>query len=360
MLFKQCFSLLLSISMLLTTAAPALASSELSPPGIERHYQLITPIIFAWKNSAGIWQNSIEPGKPFSAAAGSGVELVGDFDKKNVRNVCFYNGMPFDTQFDFNTPNFFWYSNAQYAFDKTSYLNNYYDYRTQGYTASSPVYDPATGKVSFSYSTGSLESPYGRSMRFDVKELLAVDLEAGADQVYARMGYTRETAPASIKKSMEELYPTSGQSSNVEGYLFFAPFIIQYDVVTGRPLLPPDALLDCGDSEVTAGDTVTLSGVVKHKNDFTVGVTYVLSVNGKTIKTGTSTIAAQKGIGVSSPYKIPSSAKPGSKVTVKLTGTIWDPENPDVKLSDFDTCIRYVVLSDSNFDGGLQPSEIVD
>lgn len=294
-----------------------------TPTVKETRYQLVTACISAWKNSAGAWQYGIEPGenKVYNGTI-SGLELTGDFNRSKVSNVRFYNNRTFDPAFDFGTANFAWNSNPWYSPDRGTYIENYYKYSLKGLTASVPMYSAKDGRVSFSYS-GNLETMTGD--RIDLKKRLAVSPTDGANQIAQMMGYSSlAEAPADFQKKLVDLYPTGGQAAKVEGYLFFAPFLIEYDVLADEPILPlmpPKAVLDCKTSTAFIGMGTTVKGTLKNQNPYPVIMKYQLTANGTSFYSGSAIVQANDFITVSKSYTIPNGTKPGAVFVFQLEGS---------------------------------------
>lgn len=282
----------------------------------ETRTQLVTACVFLWKSSAGVWQYGQAPGHPYTWGTGQ-VALTGDFDRSLVQNVRFYNNVAFDKTFDFGTPLFAWNPNPQFALDKDAYLANYYQNSLESLTATPPIYDPKTGTVQFSYlGTPSTDDNY----RINVKRLLGMDYDAGVSEIYARMGVTAEqakTAYPSVVQTLADMYPKEGQASTVEGYLYFAPFLIQYDVVP-EAFLPPKVLIDCKATSMFIGLTTPVRGMVQNRNAVPVITRYRLTVNDTVLKSGTALQEAGKSLTVESTYTIPAATKPGKLFTFKL------------------------------------------
>ena len=339
---------LLSVILALALMASSSVVFAETPTAPVTKTELRTGVVFAWKNSAGLWQKGIQAGGIYNSTAPTTVDLKALYPNCTFRNISIkpYTGESLD--------GVDWYPN-QFANDRDSYTEFYSRNAVSGLSIQNQS-NPATGTMSYTYS-GQLAAQDGGAI--DVKWMLG---QGGIDEIYAMLGYTAATAPAEYKTAMEELYPKGGQSSNVEGYLYFVPILRSYEVVpAARVLLPPDAWIECDVPTPYAGSAMPIESGITNKNDFEVGVTYTLSLNGTTLKTATTTIKAKGTLPVNASYKIPAKTKPGTLLNIKLTATIWDPENPAVKLSDTANCKRSVgIVDDSEPDGRLKPSAIVD
>lgn len=309
--------------------------------------ELRTGVIFAWKNTAGIWQKGIEPEAVYNNAEPTTVDLKQLYPNCTIRAIAVnpYNGESLE-RVD-------WYPN-QIAVDTESYQRFYLRNAVMDLLPHNQS-DEINGVMSYTYS-GTLTAQDGAAV--DVKYYLAQGM---ADEVYSMLGVTRESAPTDIKRAMEELYPVGGQSANVEGYLYFVPILRSYEILPAtRPLRKPMVDVECGDP-AAQGSIAQVGGVIKNTNDYDVGMSYTLTVNGTTMSSNKLTLKAGRAYIAKAPYKVSSNAKPGSKLRVVLTATIWDPLNPTKTENGSDTCDKYIILADDNFDGdGLRPSQIVD
>lgn len=336
--------LICMILMLVLTALSAVGYADVAGP--IKKTELRTGVIFIWKNTAGKWQKGIAPGDIYDKTDPTTVDLKQQYPNCTIRDITV------DPYTDESLEGVDWYPN-QFATDTQSY-QRFYLRKAVSDLSTQNLSDSANGIMSYTYS-GTLTARDNEAI--NVKTMLG---QGATDEVYAMLGVTRDTAPPDIKRAMEDLYPAGGQSANVEGYLYFVPILRSYEIVpAARALKKPLVDVECADPTMP-GTKIQVGGVIKNPNDYDVGMTYTLSVNGVVIKSDTTTLKAGRGYGAFAPYNVSPKAKPGSKLRVVLTATIWDPLNTPQRASASDNCDVYVIAADTEFDGGLQPSEIVD
>ncbi len=291
---------LLTLLCLTASGVPAFGGSA---PGT--YYQLDTGVVFLWQEPNGTWQYGLMPGTDMSS--GFSLNIAGSNDPATIKNATV---TPYRNDFSFaENRNFSWNPN-QYAVDQDSYNIEYYDKSIQ-ITGVSPFYDSQTGMLTVTWN-GTI--PSDTSLTFDVKNLLDQGL---ASEVYARMGVTRETANADIRQRIDEYDPVAGASSAVRSYMFFAPTIIQYDVVPAG-LLPPKVLIDCKATSMFIGLTTPVKGAVQNRNTVPVITRYRLTANDALLKSGTALQEAGKSLKVEGTYTIPAATKPGKLFTFRL------------------------------------------
>ncbi len=301
--------------ILLISSMPVFAAD-----GPVTHCELRTGVVFAWRNSFGVWQKGIEAGKVYNKPSTTVYDIGFLYPKDTVENVKVY---PYTLDFDFAKLGDNW-NKTQFANDKITYNENYYGQAASGIKISDS-WNAKTGKLEYTYS-GTLSAINGKPI--DVKRYLANGL---INDIYAMMGYTDENAPADIKEAMEELYPKTGQSEKVQGYLYFVPIVIQYDVVPEPvvALLPPKARIDCAGSSAFIGRDTRVKGSVANQNPFPVIMHYDLTVNGASLSPGHKVVPARGSVPISYDYPIPSTAKPGTIYTFQITArNILKAENP--------------------------------
>jgi len=303
---RKLLSILLAFGLLLPTV-PAFGESTRTT-----HYRLDTGVVFAWANSQGIWQGGKAPGTDCSGS--TTLELTPPGPTETIENVTVkpysLNSFPDDYNFN-NNPVFHWNSTA-YAYDQISYREFYlHNSLLRLQATGNPSFDAKSNKVNFSWK-GTIGSSNPEPI--NVKEFLG---NGQVNDIYAMMGYTPETAPAAIKTAMEELYPSAGQSPNVQGFLYFVPYIIQYDVVPAG-LLPPKVLIDCKATSMFIGLTTPVKGAVQNRNTVPVITRYRLTASDTLLKSGTALQEAGKSLKVESTYTIPAATKPGKLFTFRL------------------------------------------
>lgn len=210
--------LLLIIILLLSSLAPVTASGSES----EIYFILDTGIIFIWKNSGGHWQGGAAPGEIFTSG------YIKELAPKgiNLEEISHVEVYPYHPGIDINAKNFFW-NKTKYSQNQIDYDKNYYKYASTNINFHLvSLGDKNTGKLEVQYTTTLVPV----AEQFNVKEQL--EIPGGEQLIYDLMGLTSETAPKEIKEALEVLRP-SQFSSNVEGYLFFVPTVIEYHVQRG-------------------------------------------------------------------------------------------------------------------------------
>ena len=200
--------------LLILIPSTVLANSA-GPQTYETRYRLDTGVIFVWKNSAGAWQKG-QPGKDFNS--GYTISLANYVLPNDIYDVKVYPYNP--DEFSFNTNDFQWYT--------TVYANNQEQYNTRYYISSSnniknivPYYNNQTGTLQVTYTANLIAV----DKLFDVKETL--NIPGGEQVIYDYMGLTPQTAPPDLKNALGAI---KSFHSNVEGYLYFVPTIIEYKV----------------------------------------------------------------------------------------------------------------------------------
>lgn len=317
---KKIFSWVLLL-ILLVSVMPIFAED-----GPVTHYELRTGVVFAWCNSSGVWQKGIERDQKYNKPTTTIYDIGALYPKYTVENVTTYAYNP--DRFDFSKLGENW-NKTQFASDKTTYDDFYYNCAATGITMSDS-WNAKTGKLEYTYS-GKLTAINGDPI--DVKDYLKMDR---INDIYAMMGYTATTVPADIKAAMDELYPKAGQSEKVQGFLYFIPLIIQYDVVPepAVALLPPKARINCAGSSAFIGRDTRVKGSVTNQNPFPVIMHYDLTVNGASLSPGYKVVPANGSIPISYDYPIPSTAKPGTIYTFQITArNIIKAEDPPAQFS---------------------------
>jgi len=211
--------LILSAIFLCYTRASALVTEQRVT-----HYRLDTGVIFLWKNSAGTWQNGLQPGGSHSFYTQFQVG-------KNMENVKVY---PYLSSASKNQQGYFAFSGDNYHWNKTKTASDKSNY-DQKYYAFSTYPRQVSGAQTYSAVSGNMTVTYQLTFKahdgenYDLKRKLAEPGGKGKQEVLDLLG----TPNQEIVEKMNLLDPASeSYSANVEGYLFFLPIIIQYDEVT--------------------------------------------------------------------------------------------------------------------------------
>ncbi len=185
------------------------------------YHRLDTGVMFLWSNSAGVWQNGLAPGdtaelsRVFSLPA----------QAKNVK-VAAYNPEASEGgsgYFDFRGGKYYAYNVTASSTSGDAYNTNYYAYACNPLRVSgADTYDPNTGNIDVSY-TMTFRAAWGQPYNLKAK------LAAGEKkEIYALLG----NPSADISEKMNLLDPASETyNPEVEGYMFFIPIVLSYDMV---------------------------------------------------------------------------------------------------------------------------------
>lgn len=215
---KKIVSILLITSLFISSFL--MTSFAEAPQQIEKHYKLDTGVIFIWKNSAGKWQKG-KPNEYFSS--GYTLNLP-----RNAENVKVY---PYDPSISFEK-NAIERSITTYGKTQTEYDLNYLRKGSKEIQIKKINYNKDSGLLNVEYSA--LLS--ANKELFDVKNTL--ESPNGEQIIYDYMG----TPTDEIKKALETLKP-SKFSKDVEGYLFFVPTIVEYEIPLKPQILDDVALI---------------------------------------------------------------------------------------------------------------------
>ena len=187
------------------------------------YYRLDTGVIFLWKNSSGIWQYGREPG-------GSDTFSTDITIPKYAENVT---AAAYDQDADYGEDGYFPFKatekidGSSIIWNKTVIAKNKYDY-DDNYNkyATCPLsvnkeYTSTTGDVKIIYDA--TFHAYGGT-DYNVKEKLENGLK---QEIIDLLG----SPSAEITEAMDLMNPESeNYDSDVEGYLYFLPVVIKYDI----------------------------------------------------------------------------------------------------------------------------------
>jgi hypothetical protein len=199
--------------------------------GLMRHvtktyYRLDTGVVFLWKNSAGAWQFGRDPGGADELSTSlkipSGAENVAvtAYDQNaDYEQESFF---PFKADSEIESGCIIWNTTAV-ASNKDDYDTCYNAYSANPLIATSE-YTQTTGNLKITYEA--TFSAFGGD-DYDVKAKLAKGA-SGKQEIMDLLG-----SPSSeIMDAMDLMDPESeNYSPNVEGYLYFLPVVIKYDLV---------------------------------------------------------------------------------------------------------------------------------
>jgi len=187
------------------------------------YYRLDTGVIFLWKNSAGAWQYGREPGgnDHFSSnlilPENAESVTVKAYDSDAVYGE--YGYFPFKATSKINSSCIIW-NTTKVAGNKDDYDTYYNTYAAYPLSASGD-YTSLNGKLEITYNA--TFSAYG-GRDYDVKERLANGLK---QEIIDLLG----SPSPEITEAMDLMNPESeNYNSNVEGYLYFLPVVIKYDI----------------------------------------------------------------------------------------------------------------------------------
>lgn len=179
------------------------------------NYRLDTGVIFLWKSSSGTWQNGWSPG---SSKSWSGSLNIGS-NRKNVK-VYPYT----EDNFRFNQPDQYHWNSNTLTSNKIQYDINYFRF------SAFPL--QVTGANTYHEGSGNLTVTYNATfvprngIPFNVKEELGKSGGVGKQYLIDLL----DNPGQDILDKMNLMDPSNeNYSSNVEGYLYFIPIIIQYD-----------------------------------------------------------------------------------------------------------------------------------
>lgn len=306
---KKLLSAVLTLALLLT-GLPVPAAGASTPV---THYRLDTGVIFIWSNSAGVWQKGRVNGEKTSGVTALTLTAPNPTDTISNVNVVPFTLSSFSDDYNFNNLVFHWNPTA-YANDQTSYRDFYLHNGLTKLAVTGKGFDAKTGKLNISWG-GTLSASNPNPI--NVKDSLRLGM---VDEIYAMMGVTADTVDPAIKTAMETLYPSAGQSEKVEGFLYFVPLLISYDVTPEEvlPLMPPKCILDCKASSAFIGMSTPVRGLVTNQNPFPVIMKWEIQVNGVKYKGSSQRVEAKKSITISDSYPIPASAKPGTRYAFQI------------------------------------------
>lgn len=210
------------------------------------YYRLDTGVVFLWCNSAGVWQKGWKPLENHSWKS----DLIIPANANNVSITSYessasYNDLgyfPFAETSEIKRNSIIW-NKTKVAFDKFSYDYYYYNYSTNPLNISGiETYNPSTGNIIVNY-TAAFRSMGGSD--YNVKEKLSKGA-TGKQEILDLLG---EPVNPEVADAMNLMDPTSEvYNENVQGYLYFTPIVIKYDITEIIELGELDAQLSLPDS----------------------------------------------------------------------------------------------------------------
>ena len=189
-------------------------------------YRLDTGVSFLWKNSAGTWQKGWEPGYrvtyPTDITIPKNAENVTAKAYQQDAEYGEVGYFPFESENGIAGDCIIW-NTTDVADNKDDY-DTYYNAFAAYPLFASGDYTSSTGKLEINYNA--TFSAYGGEV-YDVKTKLAKG-ESGKQEIIALLG----SPSAEITKAMDLMNPESeNYNANVEGYLYFLPVVIKYDIL---------------------------------------------------------------------------------------------------------------------------------
>ncbi|KXG77370.1 hypothetical protein [Thermotalea metallivorans] len=217
MITKKFVSLVMILNIiagLLITPYSAFAAEN---TGVHKIYRLDTGVIFIWSNSSGIWQRGYGPGSSYSSGFSLDLTTNDQFGKSNIKNVKVY---PYTTEFYRQTGITPIFNVTAKAKNMQEYTDNYMPHASQNISITKAEYNPSTGKVEVNYN-----ALLNSDLLYDVKEKVAFEKE---QYIYDYMG-GKDAVPANVIASLEAMKGNLF-SPKVQGFMYFVPIIIEYEV----------------------------------------------------------------------------------------------------------------------------------
>ena len=287
------------------------------------HYRLDTGVTFLWKNSAGTWQNGWEPGDSITYTTNIIIP-------KNAENVA---AVAYDEDADYGAAGYFPFESENgidsdcIIWNTTDIADNKTDYDTY-YNAFTAYPLSATGV--YASSTGHLEITYDATFighdgeDYDVKDKLSLG-EAGKQEIIALLG----SPSAELTAAMDLMNPESeNYSANVEGYLYFLPVVIKYDIVEAvqHTINGFEPGLDVP-KEAKAGEKFTVTDTTEFEDDSEFKYSYLYySVDGGTKEKVKGWKGTTLGESIKQSFE--------DVCTVTYTLTVWNQYGEDKSVSE--------------------------
>lgn len=295
---------------------------------LETRYHLDTGVYFIYGKD-GVEESWVKGiyNSPIIYTLENGINLAVNRDPSTIKiiNITPYDG----NNFDFDKPEQYTWNKTPYGIDQKSYRSNYMKYMlTNLKSMGSPQYDIKTGNLIFGYS-GVLKSywrdeeeklqgeqliiPWDKDFGdFNVKS--NVVFFNGVSDIEKWMG----SIPAEMQTQLEKI-PNQASDDSLKYLMYFAPMVIEYQIIDPTPLISPMVLLDCKAGSMFIGLQTPVRGSVLNRNEKPVITYYTLTVNGsKVLQSGCVLQDGGKSKKVDSSYTIPGNTKPGTQFVFKL------------------------------------------
>jgi hypothetical protein len=190
----------------------------------ETHYFLDTGVIFIWKHSNGTWQKNIKPNDIYKGEYNLTLMNIPHGREIKAEDIQLVDVKVYNPNlYSFDQENFRRWINPK-ALNEIEYISRFIPHTSNNIRITDKSYSSTTGKVSVKYEAElvAIEQAY------DVKNTIE---QIAPQEVYEYLGGEEKVSREmpEIKKAIEILKP-SKFSSNVEGYMYFVPTVIEYKV----------------------------------------------------------------------------------------------------------------------------------
>lgn len=322
-MIRMKWSMIFTLIFYLLSYCPVFAEDTV----LETRYHLDTGVYFTWGSqdveeswSEGMYDtvviNSLQ--NPIMLAVDREPETL------KIINVTPYNG----SNFDFDNPYIYTWNATPYATDEISYRENYLPSVLTNFQSDGLFqYNDLTGGLTFGYS-GVLKSTRRKANEiirgypikpweelvgdFNVKTNI-ID-KGGLEDIERWMG----SIPDETRIPMQAMLDNP-ENDALQGFLYFAPMVIEYQIIDPTPLISPMVLLDCKAGSMFIGLQTPVRGSILNRNEKPVITYYTLTVNGsKVLQSGCILQDGGKSKKVDSSYTIPGNTKPGTQFVFKL------------------------------------------
>jgi len=187
----------------------------------ETHYFLDTGVVFIWKHSDGTWQKNLKPNDIYSDGYSLTLTNIPHGREIKPKDIEIVDVKPYDPNlYSFGQDNFRRWINPK-ALTESEYKDSFLRYSSNNIKILNKKYDNNTGKISVSYDVTLTPN----EEVYNVKTILEY---IGPQEVYQYLG-GEQNVSQEIKNAIESLKPGKF-SSNVEGYMYFVPTVIEYKV----------------------------------------------------------------------------------------------------------------------------------
>lgn len=216
---RRSLAWLLCLALVLAIPAPGQVYGEVPADGTEpvltTYYRFVTGVIFLWGDTANpaSWDPAA-PGESYTV----NTSAILPADAQNV-SLQPYSPQTFDLD---STPNVIGRKDSAY------YLSQYYPYAVNSLSLSLDNQPDGDGRITYSYTMGltAIQTQY------NVREKL--EQPGGEQEIRDLMEYISPTMEQFLAKDKERVF-----GETIEAYLYFVPYLIQYQIAADDPLIPP-------------------------------------------------------------------------------------------------------------------------